>query len=145
LLHYSSDNYEDGKPIRQSKGRPIVTEQTCPDRLSPEEGLARHTLYQTVIDCYKIATGQWKHFIGMQWHDRKDSTRILTTARKHIESFIESDAFADYAAILGWEPDDAVVGVRAVLNGERSEEIAKLLKTMGKQPNEDAYNRERKE
>lgn len=128
----------------QPRGRPIVTEQNSVKLLESEELIAWEILYQTVVDCYKIATSQWRHFKCMRWHLQGDYKSILATARVEVESWIESEAFADYVYTLGWNPEEACQGVRDVLNGKRNSVVRPLIKQIAKE-RDSRRNREEKQ
>lgn len=113
-------------------GTPIVAEQSI-KLLEPDELIVYDIVYSTIVDCYKVATAQWRHFLPMEWHDKKDYFRILTTARRKLEEWIECDQFADYVAILKWNPECAKAGLREVLDGRRNAEVKILLKQIAKE------------
>lgn len=101
--------------------------------LEPEELLAYDIVYQTVVDCYKVATKQWRHFKCMRWHEQNDFERILVTARRKVEEWLESDTLTQWIVVLGWEPEPSIRGMRDVLDGNRNGEVADLLKQISKE------------
>jgi len=131
------ENHGNGTELRSNLppvalGSKIVTKQSV--RLMDfEELIAWELLYTTVVDCYKIATSQWRHFRIMMWHKQHDHENILSTARKHVKNWIESDQFAFYLTVCGWEPEDALPGIRQVYDGKRNKEVGTLLKQIIKE------------
>lgn len=118
-----ASDYEDwrvhGKSTPYIGGRPVVAEQTeLSMRLEPEERLAWSVVYGTLVDCYKIATGQWRHFKPMRWHHDNDYERTLATARERTLEWIESEMFADYVALLGFTGTCASEAARRLLEGK---------------------------
>lgn len=114
-------------------GKRIVTEQTTPEYYTPDELLIWETLYQTVVDCFKIATKQYKHFHCMRWHHNSDAENILDTAREQTRGWVESDAFTDYVKLLGWEPEIAIPRLRLLLDGAATKEFLKEMEAFIKQ------------
>jgi membrane-bound lytic murein transglycosylase MltF len=103
--------------------------------MSPEELLMWEELYHTVVDCYKIAIGHWKHFVQMRWHAQTDAENILCTARQHLEEWINSADFAANLKYMGFEPERAVTGVRKLLAGDKRalETVRPMLKHIAKE------------
>lgn len=129
--------YEDGymplpKSLRRPHGTRIASESGI-RLMTPDEQVYWECLYQTVVDCYKIATGRAEHFFCMRWHDNKETERILTTARTWTEGWIDSESFADHAQMFGWNPDKARAGLREILDGEHLEEAEALIKQINKE------------
>lgn len=101
--------------------------------LEDREIIAYELVYQTIVDCYKVATSQWKHFKCMRWHAYDDYERTLATAREHVEKWIESEAFALEVKLIGWEPEVALKRLREVLTGKHNHEIKPLLVEISRQ------------
>src|SRR3990172_10723793 len=120
-----------GSP-RHINGGPVISQQRM-KLLEPEELIIWETLYQTVVDCHKVATGKWKHFRPMRWHEGDDAVRIMATAKKKLGEWIESDIFQTYLKMLGWNPDKALTGLREVLEGGRVDEIEDLIQQIAKE------------
>lgn len=114
------------------RGAKIVIEESV-RLMEPEELVVWEILHQTIVDCHKVATGQWRHFKCMWWHKEKEPERILSTAREYIKGWIESDAFSDYLHLFGWNPEKALVGIREVYEGKRVDEVEALLRQIAKQ------------
>ena len=108
-------------------------QETDLKHFEPEELIAWELLYRTIEDCYKIATGQWRHFRSMHWHEQYDGAAILGTARKEVGRWVNSHAFADYAHRMGYSPERAVLGARELLAGRNLETVEVLLKEIAKQ------------
>ncbi len=99
-----------------------------------DELLSYECLYQTIVDCYKVATGQWKYFILMEWHRHHDAESILETARQYVRGWVESDYFSDLLMYFNYkDPAACVAELVGVLEGKRNTEVKELLKQIGKE------------
>jgi hypothetical protein len=132
-------------PTRLASGRtevhcrPVSAVELSVRPMTEEELLVQQLLYHTVVDCFKIAISEWRHFIPMRWSREKDD--ILSIARRKTLEWIESDRFAFYAKFAGWNPVQALAGLRELLGGKCDAlEIAALIKQIGKERD---YRRDR--
>lgn len=113
-------------------GGPLISQQ-CVQLFEPEELIIWEMLYQTVVDCHKVATGKWEHFRPMRWHEHYDAARIMITAKQKLSEWIESETFQDYLHLLGWNPQKALIGLREVLRGNRADEVEDLIRQIAKE------------
>ena len=99
--------------------------------------IALELVYQTVIDCHKIARKQSHYFKRAVNGDyrRRFKEKTLRKARQEVETWLNSDPFYFYAYALGFCPEQAIEHCYAILNGERKAVIAanELLETMPNQ------------
>lgn len=98
-------------------GSRILSIQSGPDLFSSEELFIWEMVYQTIVDCYKIAIGHWQHFLPMRWHRRTEPENTIETAREYTRGWVNSGAFTDYVKLLGWNPDIAVSNLTILIDG----------------------------
>ena len=101
-----------------------------PGKLDPQEQLAFRQLVDTIIDCYMIGRGRWRHFKPSKWHGDADAERIYESACTHTIDWINSDRFAFYLKYFGYGTlARARTMLCEILNGAHREEVERLMES----------------
>jgi hypothetical protein len=100
-----------------------------------EELFIWEMLYQTIVDCHKIATNKWRHFRCMWWHGANpENELVLATARAYTSDWIKSERFWCYVKLAGFDPDIAQSQLHGMLTGVYDKtKIECLIKQIGRE------------